>query len=82
MCGISGYLGQSNLSQNILKKTLKLMRFRGPDFQNYNTYNIKKNFLHFLHSRLSIIDLESRSNQPFKDNNNVIIFNGEIYNYL
>ena len=30
----------------------------------------------------SIIDLESRSNQPFFKDNLVIIFNGEIYNYL
>ena len=36
----------------------------------------------FLHSRLSIIDLDERSNQPFEKDNLVIIFNGEIYNYI
>ena len=35
-----------------------------------------------LDSRLSIIDLESRSNQPFLKDDLVSIFNGEIYNYL
>ena len=35
-----------------------------------------------LHSRLSIIDLHPRSNQPFIIGDDVIIFNGEIYNYL
>ena len=35
-----------------------------------------------LDSRLSIIDLESRSNQPFLKDDLVLIFNGEIYNYL
>jgi len=36
------------------------------------------------HRRLSIIDLDSRSNQPLKDlsGNYYLIFNGEIYNYL
>lgn len=34
------------------------------------------------HVRLSIIDLDARSNQPFKYNDNIfIVFNGEIYNY-
>ena len=35
-----------------------------------------------LHSRLNIIDLKSRSNQPFYSDNLILIFNGEIYNYL
>ena len=35
-----------------------------------------------LHSRLSIIDLDPRSNQPYTLGRQTIIFNGEIYNYL
>ena len=38
--------------------------------------------IEFFSSRLSIIDLKRRSNQPFKFQNFVIIFNGEIYNYI
>ena len=36
------------------------------------------------HTRLSIIDLSKNANQPFKSANQncVIIFNGEIYNFL
>tara|TARA_B100001063_G_scaffold156445_1_gene145913 strand:- start:692 stop:2524 length:1833 start_codon:yes stop_codon:yes gene_type:complete len=82
MCGISGYFGKKALEQHTLKRTLELMKYRGPDFQAFRSYNCKNYFLHFLHSRLSIIDLEKRSNQPFENNNKVIIFNGEIYNYL
>ena len=32
--------------------------------------------------RLSIIDLNNRSNQPFIKFNKILLFNGEIYNYL
>ena len=32
--------------------------------------------------RLSIIDLDSRSNQPFTIGNKTIVYNGEIYNYV
>ena len=38
--------------------------------------------LALLHSRLNIIDLKSRSNQPFYSDDLILIFNGEIYNYL
>ena len=35
------------------------------------------------HRRLSIIDLSNNGHQPMADNNgNVIVFNGEIYNYI
>ena len=35
-----------------------------------------------VHRRLSIIDLDDRSNQPFSYKDTVLVFNGEIYNYL
>ena len=35
-----------------------------------------------LHSRLSIIDLDPRSNQPFTIGSTTIVYNGEIYNYV
>ena len=38
--------------------------------------------LALLHTRLSIIDLDSRSHQPFRIGDYYIVFNGEIYNYL
>ncbi len=57
------------------------MSRRGPDFQNYKTFKLKNKFLGLLHSRLSIIDLNERSNQPMQFNDFTIIFNGEIYNY-
>jgi len=83
MCGIAGYFGNKRLDLNIIQKTLSILLRRGPDDQNYKKYDVNetKN-LYFFHTRLSIIDLDSRSNQPLEDNLFSIIFNGELYNYL
>ena len=82
MCGILGYIGSKSLNKSIISNSLKLMENRGPDNQSYKRINIFNKNIYFFHSRLSIIDLKSRSNQPFKYQNLFMIFNGEIYNYL
>jgi len=83
MCGIAGYFGGKNLETDAIKKTLSVLLRRGPDDQNYKKYNIEDSkILHFFHTRLSIIDLDPRSNQPLEDNLFSIVFNGELYNYL
>lgn len=82
MCGILGYIGSKSLNKSIISNSLKLMKNRGPDNQSYKKINIFNKNIYFFHSRLSIIDLKSRSNQPFKFQNLLMIFNGEIYNYL
>ena len=43
---------------------------------------IKKHKALLCASRLSIIDITERSNQPFEDEEGIISFNGEIYNYI
>ena len=60
--------------------TRKFLIHRGPDSQKY----IKRNGCFMYHSRLKIIDINPRSNQPFtdKDEKYYLLFNGEIYNYL
>ena len=43
----------------------------------------KESKVYFGHTRLSIIDLSNNASQPMEDNSgNVIIYNGEIYNYM
>ena len=82
MCGIAGYLGKRTLDRRIIRRTLDLMKNRGPDNQECLTVD-KDDFNVFLfHSRLAIIDLDERSNQPFSIEGCSIIFNGEIYNYI
>ncbi|MBI4356616.1 MAG: asparagine synthase (glutamine-hydrolyzing) [Gammaproteobacteria bacterium] len=86
MCGIAGFIGYSSIEASKIEKTLSLMKNRGPDVQKYEYVssfpeNGNLNVL-FLHSRLSIIDLDERSNQPFTIGNCTVVFNGEIYNYV
>jgi asparagine synthase (glutamine-hydrolysing) len=85
MCGIIGVLSKKTNpdfhSEFIepLGQALNRMEYRGPD----NKGIWSENGICFGHRRLSIIDLSSDGNQPFKssDQRFVIVFNGEIYNY-
>lgn len=82
MCGIAGYLGKRKISENRVRNTLELMEKRGPDAQEFRYISASDAEVVFLHSRLSIIDVENRSNQPFSIGPCTLIFNGEIYNYI
>ena len=80
MCAIAGiFSSDTNLLQIDHEQVLKTMRHRGPD----DAYHCTIENIHLYHSRLAILDLDSRSKQPFFSNskNTVITFNGEIYNY-
>lgn len=83
MCGIAGYLGRKAIDESRVLKTLDLMKRRGPNGQKYTHHALTENKgCMLLHSRLGIIDLDSRADQPFHYKNKTLIFNGEIYNYL
>ncbi|HVG40906.1 MAG TPA: asparagine synthase (glutamine-hydrolyzing), partial [Chitinophagaceae bacterium] len=58
------------------------MRRGGPD--NAGAYFNKQSFMAFGHRRLSIIDLSDEGNQPMQseDETIIIIFNGEVFNFL
>ena len=76
MCGI--YLTNIKRKNSEIKNDLLKIKYRGPDNLSIKKYN---NSLTIAHLRLSIIDIENRSNQPFEFENLVITFNGEIYNF-
>lgn len=76
MCGIIGAIG--NFETSKFKKTLDILKHRGPDSQFVYRH---KNVL-LGHARLAILDLDERSNQPMEFGDFVIVFNGEIYNYI
>ena len=75
MCGI--YLTNIPLEKEKLEVKLDAISHRGPDF----TGTHEQDDLIFGHTRLSILDLDPRSNQPMIHENLVLVFNGEIYNY-
>ena len=83
MCSICGIISIKNQTIPFLNEKINLMntslKHRGPD----NSASYVDNISGFGHNRLSIIDINKRSNQPFhdKEHNYIIVFNGEIYNY-
>ena len=81
MCGILAYISKEKIKDSNIFNVKKLMSCRGPDNQSYNRFKFGDQFLHLFHSRLSIQDLNKRSDQPFRFKNYIIIFNGEIYNF-
>ncbi|WP_423149738.1 asparagine synthase (glutamine-hydrolyzing) [Rubrolithibacter danxiaensis] len=75
MCGIYGTTINYNLET--VNSKLERINFRGPD---YSAFKRVGNVI-LGHNRLSIIDLDPRSNQPFLYGHLWIVFNGEVYNY-
>lgn len=82
MCGIAGYFGRKELLAARVSACLQRMNRRGPDSQAAVHFRTKTGeHVHLLHARLSIIDLNERSSQPFERGPVTLAFNGEIYNY-
>ncbi len=82
MCGIFGFLGhrgEHRPEDYRLRESAQLLNHRGPDnFGVYADVNIG-----LAHTRLSLLDLSPRSNQPFWDKQGryCLVYNGEIYNF-
>ena len=81
MCGIAGFINNSlreddkkELNHNMLKAIIH----RGPE----NSSVWCEGIVSLGQNRLKIIDLSDEANQPFDYMDLVIIFNGEIYNYI
>jgi len=86
MCGFLGKISLDSFSDKDLIDANKRIICRGPDetkFLNQNNLDQGKIFFSFVFNRLSIIDLTDTASQPMVSNNkeNLMMFNGEIYNY-
>lgn len=85
MCGIGGKIlfnnNQFQKKEEIrnIRRVLFLLHHRGPDSTGY----ILKNNYWLANTRLSIVDLSSKANQPFihPSGKLSLVFNGEIYNW-
>ena len=81
MCGISLIVNKNDepVNLNELSQMNRKVLHRGPDDDGIH---VEKN-LGFGFQRLSIIDLSNAGHQPMSySDGNVIIFNGEIFNYV
>ncbi len=82
MCGISGIIHLDNqpVPEQALQSMMRAMKHRGPNDQGHFSENgVGLGFV-----RLSILDLSAAGHQPMfsHDERYVLIFNGEVYNYL
>src|SRR4051794_37477264 len=83
MCGIAGYVGTSHPDRARIDACLSLMNRRGPDHAGCAVFEPDPGrFVALLHSRLSIIDLDARADQPFQAGTKTLIYNGELYNFV
>lgn len=83
MCGIAGFYGTRYIPDETVQATLKLMGRRGPDASGVRRFAAPSGrHAVLLHTRLSIIDLDPRSNQPFNVGRRWMALNGELYNYV
>lgn len=83
MCGIAGYVGPRQIGPDRVEAALGSIRHRGPDnasARRFETPDGRNAVL--LHTRLNIIDLDSRADQPLQAGPLTIAFNGELYNYV
>lgn len=81
MCGINGIYKFSGNSYDpkLIRSMNDTLAQRGPDAAG----EYIDEYVQLGHRRLSIIDLDQKSDQPFHSNDGryILVFNGEIYNY-
>lgn len=85
MCGICGYIGTEPISREALSAMNDSMTHRGPDDAGLAFYEAPGGMqVALAHRRLAINDLSPQGHQPMStpDGSLVVVFNGEIYNFL
>lgn len=82
MCGIAGLINKNkeNVEKSMIKQMTDELIHRGPDGEGQYVWN----YIGLGHRRLSIIELSDSGSQPMfsHDKKYIIVFNGEIYNYI
>jgi len=79
MCGIAGIWSKcgKDINPNSINRMLGQLIHRGPDAEGV----WRSNNLVLGNRRLKILDLSDEANQPFTDGEDVLVFNGRIFNY-
>ena len=85
MCGICGYISRKALKLDELKNMNDTMYHRGPNDSGEELFDAGNDYqLGLAQRRLSILDLSMLGHQPMHSCNDrlIIVYNGEIYNFL
>ena len=85
MCGICGYISRKALKLDELKTMNDTMYHRGPNDSGEELFDAGNDYqLGLAQRRLSILDLSMLGHQPMHSCNDrlIIVYNGEIYNFL
>ena len=79
MCGFIGIINKTGetVNSDFLERMASVFHYRGPDEEGMYI----DGHVGFYHKRLSIIDL-STGRQPMTFDGCIIVYNGEIYNYI
>lgn len=83
MCGIAGLIGRpGTVLESYVQAMIAPIDYRGPD--GCGTVAIPEEGVALGHRRLSILDLSDAGRQPMAsdDGHLLMVFNGEIYNYV
>jgi len=78
MCSISGVVSEDPKKLNLVNRMIDIQKHRAPDENGF----FKGKNISLGMGRLKIIDLKSKNLVPFYDDDFVLLFNGEIYNYI
>jgi asparagine synthase (glutamine-hydrolysing) len=82
MCGICGVINfnQDPVKEENIQRMMDVQKHRGPDDEGV----FVEDYVGLGFVRLSIIDLSPAGHQPMfsHDNRYVVVFNGEVYNYI
>jgi len=77
MCGIAGYLGDSQSAKEFLRNSIECLKHRGPDGEGL----VDLHWAGISHVRLALVSPGPNGAQPMQGKEIILSFNGEIYNW-
>lgn len=83
MCGLIGSIGRPEPTDEQLREALQRLQHRGPDAASGRTFLLGDVPCYLGHTRLRIIDLSDKADQPVpnEDGRVWVVYNGEVYNH-
>lgn len=85
MCGIAGVLGQvaPSSARSAVERMMNAQVHRGPDDEGIEARQFGEYAVVLGHRRLAILDLSPLGHQPMEnpDTGDLVVYNGEIYNF-